>query len=450
MCSFLRGLYAANGSVVGAGAPRVTLKAASLQVILDVQEMLSSVGIASYYTTNKPKDVTFANGSYTSKQSYDLNITVDAERFQELIGFVHPHKEEKLVKGMRERRPSALPNPIKSRVYQGMLEVFDITVDAPEHTYWTGGLLVSNCGEASVNLNFCNLTTFNMGAVESQNDLNEFAKAAAFLGTLQAGYTDFHYLRGIWKEKTEKEALLGVSMTGVARKDLTTFDLRKAVEIVAQENIDTGSKIGVNPAYRLTVNKPEGTSSVVLGTSSGVHAWHSQWGVRRTQYLVDDPLVVYLRSLCPELFETHAVDPNRVVLTTPVRAPVEAITGGNETSMELLERIKYLSENWIKPGHRKGDNGHSVSATVNFTENEWDDILEWMWKNRDSYNGLTLYPIQDNTHEHQPFEETTEAEYKELLKKVPKKWDLKKVNENYDNTDLQGELACAADGCEIS
>jgi ribonucleoside-diphosphate reductase alpha chain len=151
VAGFLRGLYSANGSVVG---NRVTLKAASFAVIEAVQEMLSSIGIASYYTTNKAHDIEHHNGVYTSRESYDLNIgNVEGRaRFADLIGFIHAHKNERLAASLDVdgRRAPKVTYDIADIEYIGDEPVFDITVDADEHTYWTGGMLVSNCGEVGL------------------------------------------------------------------------------------------------------------------------------------------------------------------------------------------------------------------------------------------------------------------------------------------------------------
>lgn len=146
--SFLRGLYSANGSVVG--GQRVTLKASSFSIIESVQMMLSSLGIRSYYTTNKTKDVDFSNGTYTCKQSYDLNITVDRRLFAEQIGFIQKYKQTKLVEicELRNSGKSKKNYEITDIEELGDLPVYDITVEADEHTYWSNGLLISNCGEA--------------------------------------------------------------------------------------------------------------------------------------------------------------------------------------------------------------------------------------------------------------------------------------------------------------
>jgi intein/homing endonuclease len=159
---FLRGLYSANGSVC---ANRVTLNASSVRVIEQAQQMLSSLGIRSYYTINRAHDVKFANGTYTCRESYDLNIGPDRAKFRELIGFIHADKTRRLnticdkpVSKYARKKPKTTYD-IVDREELGEQEVFDITVDCESHTYWTGGLLVSNCGEVSLeSAELCNLS----------------------------------------------------------------------------------------------------------------------------------------------------------------------------------------------------------------------------------------------------------------------------------------------------
>lgn len=144
---FLRGLYSANGSIVG-GA-RITLKATSLGMVRDVQSMLSSLGIQAYVTTNQPSTIEWPNGSYESRRSYDLNIATGQGRaaFKRLIGFIQPSKQERLARLSDDGRDPKVTFDITSASLAGEFEVFDITVDGPSHTYWSGGLNISNCSE---------------------------------------------------------------------------------------------------------------------------------------------------------------------------------------------------------------------------------------------------------------------------------------------------------------
>jgi ribonucleoside-triphosphate reductase len=295
---------------------------------------------------------------------------------------------------------------------------------------------------------FCNLTTINVSDVETQEELNARAKAAAFIGTLQAGYTDFHFLRDEWKKNTDKDALIGVSMTGIASGNVLKLNLSEAAEAVKEENIRVAKMIGINPAARTTCIKPEGTVSCVVGTSSGIHAWHNDYYVRRMIVNKEEPIHKYLSAKLPELMEDSFSKPNlESVLSIPIKAPKNAILR-NEPALELLERVKRFSDEWIKPGHIHGDNSHNVSATVNIKEDEWDEVGEWMWQNKDSYNGLSVLPANNNVYVQMPFEDCTKYKYDKMLE-VLTKIDLSEVTEESDTTNFGEEIACAGGKCEV-
>jgi len=295
---------------------------------------------------------------------------------------------------------------------------------------------------------FCNLTEINGSDIISQEDLEARAKAAAFLGTLQAGYTDFHYLRDIWKKTTEKDSLIGVGITGIGSGALSTFNLTQATEVVKKENERVASIIGINIAARTTCIKPSGTTSLVVGSSSGIHAWHSPYYIRNIRFGKNESVYKYLLDNHPYLVTDEFFKPTeQAVVGVPVKAPDKAIFR-DESAIQLLERVKKFSIEWVKPGHRKGDNTHNVSATISVGDSEWEDVAEWMWNNRDVYNGLSVLPRHDHTYVQAPFEECTKERYEELYTKL-ESIDLTKVIEESDNTDQKGEIACGADGCEI-
>ena len=308
------------------------------------------------------------------------------------------------------------------------------------------------CAEIGLrDMQFCNLTTCNVSDVESQEELNARVEAAAFLGTLQATYTDFHFLRQGWKKTTEKDALLGVSMTGIANGKLDDLDLNEAVDVVKMVNRDWAEKLGINPAARLTCVKPEGTASLVFGTSSGIHPWWSEYFIRTIRYNKEEPIAKYLMENIPDLIEDDRWEEGNIVVFVPQKAPEGAVTR-SESAIDFLERVKHVTENWVKPGHIDGMNTHNVSATVNVRENEWDLVRDWMWINRDSYNGLSLLPfsfdVEDGIEMQMPntaCDKETFEKYLPLLKKL----DTSQIMEDDDNTQLQGELACSGGMCEI-
>ena len=295
---------------------------------------------------------------------------------------------------------------------------------------------------------FCNLCEVNASDIVSQEDFNARVKAAAFIGTLQAGYTDFHYLRDIWKRTTEKDALIGVGMTGIGSGVVLGYDMKKAAKAVKEENERVATLIGINKSARTTTVKPSGTSSLVLGTSSGIHAWHNDFYLRRIRVGKNESIYSYLAINHPELIEDEFFRPHdTAVIGIPQKAPEGAIIR-HESVFQMLERVKKVSQEWIKPGHRNGQNSHNVSATVSIKEDEWDLVGEWMWNNRDFYNGLSVLPYNGGSYTQAPFSDCTKEEYENLVKTLTN-IDLTKVIELQDNTDLRGEAACAGGACEI-
>ena len=296
---------------------------------------------------------------------------------------------------------------------------------------------------------FCNLCEVNASDIESQDDLNARVKAAAFIGTLQAGYTDFHYLRDVWKETTEKDALIGVSMTGIGSGVVLGYDMKKAADVVKRENSRVAKLIGINSAARCTTVKPAGTTSLALGTSSGIHAWHSEYYVRRIRVGKNESIYNYLAQNHPELIEDEYFRPHdTAVISIPQKAPEGAIMR-DESPFDLLERIKKVAMEWVVPGHRKGSNTHNVSATVSLKPDQWTFAGRWMWENREHYNGLSVLPYDGGTYTQAPFEDISKSKYEYMMKSL-KEIDLKNVTETEDNTDLSGELACAGGACEIN
>jgi len=295
---------------------------------------------------------------------------------------------------------------------------------------------------------FCNLCEVNVSDIESQEDFNKRVKAASFIGTLQAGYTDFHYLRDVWKKTTEKDALIGVSMTGIGSGTVLGYDMTEAANIVKEENERVANMIGINPAARATTVKPAGTTSLTLGTSSGIHAWHNDYYVRRIRVGKNEPIYSYLSENHPELVEDEFFRPHdTAVISVPQKSPEGAILR-TESPFQILDRVKRVSQEWIKPGHRTGSNSHNVSATISLKEEEWELAGEWMWENRKFYNGLSVLPYDGGSYIQAPFEDITEEKYHEMFEKLHS-IDLSKVIETQDNTDLSGEIACGALGCEI-
>ena len=296
---------------------------------------------------------------------------------------------------------------------------------------------------------FCNLCEVNVSNVEGQDDFNNRVKAAAFIGTLQAGYTEFHYLREIWQETTERDALIGVSMTGIGSAAVLQQDMQEGANIVKSENARVAKLIGINRAARTTCVKPAGTTSLVLGTSSGIHAWHNDYYIRRLRVGKNEAIYKYLVKNHSELVEDEYFRPHdTAVIEIPQSAPKGSILR-TESAFDLLERVKRVANEWVTPGHKTGSNTHNVSATISLKKEDWDKAGEWMWKNRDCYNGLSVLPYDGGTYTQAPFEDITKKKFEQLVKLL-QDVNLENVIEETDETDLSGELACAGGSCEIT
>ena len=318
--------------------------------------------------------------------------------------------------------------------------------------YWTNNLEwgTNPCCEIALRpFQFCNLCEINVDNVESQDDLNHRARVAAFFGTLQAGLTDFHYLRPIWQKTTEKDALLGIGMTGIASGKILELNLEFAAEQARLVNLAISHMIDINPAARVTCIKPSGTTSCVLGCSSGIHAWHNDYYLRTIRFGMNEAIAHYFMDNHQGLWEIDELRPqDTICVRFPIKAPKDSILR-TETAIDTLERVKKFSIEWIKPGHINGDNTHNVSATISIKDGQWQDVGLWMWNNREFYNGLSVLPYWGGSYTQAPFEDITEEEYNKRIKSLTA-LDLTKVIETDDNVEFGQTAACSGGSCETN
>lgn len=307
------------------------------------------------------------------------------------------------------------------------------------------------CHEVSLRPDqFCNLVTNNVADVKDKKDFLRRMESSAFIATLQASYTDFPYLRESWKKITEAEALIGVSLTGICDYGQVPGDwLRDGAEMIKKTNEFYAKKIGINPAARTTTLKPEGSSSCVLKSSSGVHARYDHTYIRRIQITRYEDLAIYLNRVVPELMED--VNETTVALCIPIQSPASAIIERTEKGLETFKRAIFFNKEWISPGHRYGDNKNNVSCTVHYHPDEVEALREAMWNEREFYSGISLFPYFDAEgagYQNLPFQSITKDKFDELSKTITK-IDLTKVIEVSDNTDRNSIIACAGNQCEI-
>lgn len=361
-------------------------------------------------------------------------------------------------------------NRIKKDEFEKIWEKIELSNSGEPGLYFTNNADwgTNPCCEIALRpFQFCNLCEVNVSDIESQDDLNTRVSIASFFGTLQAGFTDFHYLRPIWRKTTEKDALIGVGMTGIASGEILKYDLEEASDMAKNTNVVIASFIGINKAARTTTIKPSGTTSCVLGTSSGIHAWHNDYYIRRIRLTKNDPLYTYVAKVLPDLVEDDKLQYNTAILSIPQKAPEGSILR-TESALDLLERVKKFNLQWVKSGHRSGDNTNNVSATISINKSktypglfnnkgivedvnwdEWQVVGEWMWKNKDTFNGLSVLPYDNGSYVQAPFEDITKEKYDEMCKHLHN-IDLTQVIESDDNTEHTQEAACAGGTCEIN
>ncbi len=312
---------------------------------------------------------------------------------------------------------------------------------------------VNPCAEALLHYNFCNLCEIVGNQVETQKDFDEAAHAAAIIGTFQASLTDFKYLRPIWKERTEKEALLGVGITAMVEGKTLDLDMWQAGTRVNETNALMAGSLGINRAHRTTVIKPSGTSTLYAGAhGSGIHDAPSETSyLRRIRIGKTEALYGWLAGNMPALLEDEAFDPmNTAVLTIPRYVDSSTIKHWAATPFEFAERVKHVYDNWIMAGHNQGPNGgtHNVSATVYLEPSDHDAFFEWMWDNRDHYRGMALLPKTNANYPQLPIEPCDDETYSNLVQYLVE-FDPKQVFEPEDMTSFGSEAACAGGQCTI-
>lgn len=477
------GLFSSDGHVAN-DKKRITLTSKHKKLVNDVSELLGFYGIK---TTIKE-----SLGKLDDKEfiRYDLRINENQsiKQFMSIFELSVDYKQERLdnykFKNTAENNQIEVLSVEETDIYEN---VWDISVFDETHCFQLSKVITGNCCEIGLRpYQFCNLCEVNVSNIESQEDLENRAKAAAFIGTLQAGYTDFHYLRDVWKRTTEKDALIGVGMTGIGSGEVLKYDLELTAKIVMKENTRVAKLIGINKAARCTTVKPSGTSSLVLGTASGIHAWHNDYYIRRIRVGKTEAIYTYLSIYHPELLEDDHFKPKDIaIISLPVKAPEGSIFRF-ESPMSLLERVSKFNTEWVKNGHRDGQNTHNVSVTVNIKKenekiskidengtvildsnnnpimedrrddkgnlvykiNEWPTVGKWMWENRETFNGISVLPYDGGTYIQPPFTDCTKKVFEEMMEGL-RDIDLTKVIETSDNTDLSGEIACGSGGCEV-
>jgi ribonucleoside-diphosphate reductase alpha chain len=316
-------------------------------------------------------------------------------------------------------------------------------------------------GQELSGVQFCNLTTLSARAAESPAKFYRLCAQAALIGTLQAGYSDFSYLSPVSRLITEREALLGVSICGVLDRPDVLLDaqvLRTGAEVVKAVNLIVARAIGINAAARTTCVKPEGTASLLLGTSSGVHPHHSVRYFRRVQSNKLCPVFQHFKRHNPHMVEESVYDPHgrTEVITFPVEGPEFGIYREDLDAVTHLDYIRHIQLNWVQPGrrHERHSRGlhHNVSCTVTVRDNEWDQVADAIWRYRDSFTGIALLQEsgdkayaqapREAVADHRDVERWNSLEYQRV--------EYTELCEDDDVTELKQVIACAGGACELS
>lgn len=309
----------------------------------------------------------------------------------------------------------------------------------------------------------CNLSTINGAAVQSPDDFYWMCWNASLIGTLQAAYTNIEYLGETTRKLNDREALLGVSICGIMDKPSVLLDptvLRRGAEVVRDANAHYARVLGIRRAARTTCVKPEGTASLLLGAGSGIHPHHARRYFRRVQNSVHDPVYRHFQAANPHMCERSVYDQNgrTDVITFPVEAGANALVREDVSAIELLKAVKLVQENWVRRGTAYDTFSpgleHNVSNTVTVRPEEWPEVREFIWANREFFTGIALLQdLGDKAYAQAPREAVADGD--EMLRWAQLKdgavaVDYTAMRESQDNTALKAEPACAGGACEIS
>jgi ribonucleoside-triphosphate reductase (thioredoxin) len=307
---------------------------------------------------------------------------------------------------------------------------------------------------------FCNLTSQNGRKITSKEKFLQFVKAATIIGTLQAAYTNFPYLSLAAETLTKEEALLGVSITGIMDNPdilLNPLYQQEAANLAKEINAIWAKKLNINPAARITCVKPEGTSSLFLGTASGIHPHHSRRYLRRVQNNTMDNVYRYFKKINPHMCEPSVWSANQTddIISFPIISPANAWVKSDLTALEHLEVIKLTQQNWVMTG--VNENGkpveHNVSCTVIVQNDEWDEVVKFLYLNREFFAAVSLLPATgDKDYPQAPMEAILTEEDQVVWSQIVtnfKRVDYKKLKEEEDNTNAVAEVSCGGGACNI-
>ena len=296
---------------------------------------------------------------------------------------------------------------------------------------------------------FCNLSEVVIRATDTLKDLERKVRLATILGTIQATYTKFPYLRKVWENNTSEERLLGVSLTGIMDNPLMTTansgldkTLRHLKDVAINTNAEWAERLGIPVAAAITCVKPSGTVSQLVDSASGIHARHSPYYIRTVRGDNKDPLTQFMKDQGipnePEAFKPEQT----TVFSFPVKSPDGAVCTPDTTAIEQLEMWLMYQRHWAE---------HKPSVTINVKKNEWFDVGAFVYKNFDEMSGVSFLPFDDHTYQQPPYQDCSKTDYETLLSVMPKKinWADLSNYEKEDTTVAMQTMACSGDSCEL-
>lgn len=457
---FLRGLFDADGTVLGMQEKGVSVRLAqsNLPLLQAAQRMLLRLGIASsIYQERRPagyRELPNGQGGtqeYWTKAQHELVISNDnLFMFQERIGFSDPEKAAKLADKLaayrRQPNRERFAARIKSITPAGYETVYDCTVPGI-HAFDANGLYVHNCGEIILRpKQFCNLTSAVARADDTFETLKEKVELATILGTLQSMATHFPGLRPEWQKNCEEERLLGVDLNGQMDSPVCQDpDVQSRLRYIAVEtNRIYAEKLGINQSVSVTCVKPSGNSSQLLDSSSGLHTRWAPYYIRNVRVGSHTPVLNVLKDagvpLDPENGQTPK-NANTWVAHFPVKAPEASLTRNDRTA---IEQCDYWLQNKVHYTE------HNPSVTITYRHDEVIDIIRWIWEHQDKIGGMAFLPAFDAQYDQMPYEEISKEQYEKLAAAFPE-IDFSKIYryEEEDLTTAAQELACMAGGCDI-
>ena len=447
LVAFLRSLFTADGSVQGDASKGLSVRLTQndLPLLDAVQRVLLQLGVFSkLYRERRPAgDYLMPDGKggekyYTAKAVHELMVSRDSLNvFSDDIGF-WDHKQQVLKARLAERtrRPYADRFVAKFESLEPTRKspVYDLT-QPDTSSFIANGIVVHNCVEIGMcpvlitdpeglienrytldmlnnperyiergytyqsGWQTCNLTEINGAAIKSAEDLVRAAQHAAVIGTLQAGYTEPGYLEHVTQRILEREALVGVSITGIMDSPDLLLDpnvLERGAQAVVQMNRRVSAMLGINSAARTTCVKPAGTTSILLGTASGIHPHFGRRVIRHIQMNKDNPVIQLFKQHNPSLVEESEWSANGTdyVVAFPIECDADAVVKGDLSAVEFLDHVRLVQRAWVEAGTARPCSAeqlrHNVSNTCAVREDEWGHVEEYLWSHRDALTGVAM------------------------------------------------------------